>query len=233
MRCLLIDDEAPARHELRQLLSVHLDVEIVGEAANVADALALAARHRPDLVLLDIQLRGESGFDFVAALPDDHPHRIVFVTAYDEHAVRAFECNALDYLLKPVLPARLAATLRRAQPARLLPARADDSVFVKDGSLARFVRWTEIVHIESEGNYTRVHLDDASAPLMLRPLKEWLDLSPPALFVQIHRTLLVRRSAIHGIRQVSEDRRLLVLANHRELPIGRSYWPAVRALLLR
>ena len=233
MRCLLIDDEAPALLELRQLLSVHPDVEIVGEATNVTDALALASRHRPDLVFLDIRLRGESGFDFIAALPDDHPHRIVFVTAYAQHAVRAFECNALDYLLKPVLAGRLAATLRRAEPFRPLPARADDSVFVKDGGLARFVPWTEIVHIESEGNYTRLRLEDGGSPLILRPLKDWQELAPPGLFVQIHRALLVRPAFIQGVRQISENRRVLLLTNQRELPIGRSYWPAVRALLQR
>src|SRR5688572_23628454 len=110
MRCLIVDDEAPARLEMRRLLSAHPGVEVVGEAGDVRTALELHSRLRPELIFLDIQLRGETGFDFVAAMGEGEA-RIVFVTAYDQHALRGFECNALDYLLKPVHPERLKSTL--------------------------------------------------------------------------------------------------------------------------
>ena len=240
IRCLLIDDEAPARLELRQLLSVHPDVEIVGEAASVHEGLALTAALTPDLVFLDIQLRAETGFDFIAHLPASAPGsantpRIIFVTAHDQHAIRAFECNALDYLLKPVHPARLAHALRRVTPPPppALALSETDRVFIKSGSTARFVPWSELLHIETEGNYTRAHLVNGTSLLVLRPLKEWLELAPPAAFLQVHRTSIVRRAAIRQIRTAADDRKLLVLANAAELPVGRSYWPIVKATLAR
>lgn len=231
MRCLVIDDEAPARLELRRLLTAHPGVEVVGEAARVTDALVLVETLRPDLVFLDIQLRGESGFDFVARLPADAPFRVVFVTAFDRHAIRAFECNALDYLLKPVLASRLAATLRRAAPLARLAPRRDDSVLVKTGNVARFVRWNDIVAVVSEGNYTRLHFAAGDTALVLRPLKEWAELAPARFFVQIHRAVLVQPIVVTGVRQISEDRRLALLANGKELPVGASYWPSLRNLL--
>jgi two-component system LytT family response regulator len=112
MRCLIVDDEAPARRELKQILSVYPEIEVVGEAGDIDSSLRLADKLRPDVIFLDIRLRSEEGFDFIHRSTIPLPH-VVFVTAHDEYAVRAFECHALDYLLKPVHPDRLAATLER------------------------------------------------------------------------------------------------------------------------
>lgn len=232
MRCLILDDEELARRELRHLLEAYPWIEIVGEAANVEEAMALAASRRPEAVFLDVELQGETGFDFLSRLPEPLP-RIVFVTAYDEYAVRGFECNALDYLLKPVHPERLAETiarLRRQTPPRR-PADGRDAVFLKIGAAYRFIPWCEVHHVVSEGNYTRVFFEDCPSALVLKPLKEWLDLMPREIFLHVHRTALVRRSAIAEIRHPGRDRRELLLSDGSLIPVGPSHWPALKAAL--
>lgn len=230
MRCLIVDDEAPARHELRQLLSAHPELEIVGEAARIAEALPMCQQLKPDVIFLDIQLRGETGFDLLSHLPEPLP-RIIFVTAYDKHAVRAFECNALDYLLKPVHPLRLRETVSRLQQPATPPPRAlpEDVVLLKIDSSTRFVPWKEIQCVESEGNYTRVTLVNHSQVLVLKTLKEWEDQAPKELFLRIHRTALIRLQAIEELRSSSE----VILTDRGRVPIGRAYWPDLRAMLKR
>jgi len=229
MRCLIIDDEKPAQLEMRRLLSVYPEIEVIGAASNVGDALAICQASRPDLIFLDIQLRGETGFDFLSRLEEPVP-RIVFVTAHDRFAIRAFECNALDYLLKPVHPDRLAQTLRRLhsvprQPPRALP---DDVVLVKMNSSARFLPWREILSVEAEGNYTRLFLVDGTTPLILRPLKEWEELAPLGHFLQVHRSALVFGKAIREIRPTLEGRREVVMNDGRVIPVGRAFWPNLK-----
>lgn len=231
MKTLLVDDEAPARMEMRKLLSLHPEVHVVGEAADVETALQLTESESPDLVFLDIQLAGESGFDYVARVPDSGP-RIVFVTAYDRYAVRAFECNALDYLLKPVHPDRLAETLRRSRassPDR--PAAAEnDAILIKSGPTARLVPWKLIQCIISDGNYTRVVLADGAELSVLRPLKEWLPLTPTDHFLQVHRGALVRREAVREIHRLGEKKLEIRLAGNIRVAVGRDYAAAVRSL---
>lgn len=232
MRCLIIDDERLAREELRHLLSIHRDVEIVGEAGRVKDALELAARRQPSVVFLDVQMQGETGFDFVAQCADPCP-RIIFVTAHDAHAVRGFECNALDYLLKPINPARLAESIERARqhiPLRQA-ATIEDMVLLRIGSTARFVPWRSVQRVATEGDYTRVFLDDGVEGLVLRPLKEWIELAPPGLLVRLHRSWLVRVDAIREVRLTAKDRREAILASGFSVPIGRDFWPAVKELV--
>lgn len=239
MKVIIVDDEAPARAELRNLLSLHPGVEVAGEAAGVAEALELAASVRPDLVFLDVQLRGESGFDFVGRAPAPAPG-IVFVTAHDRYAVRGFECEAVDYLLKPVHPARLAESLRRQErrapgSAAVQPvpsrARAGDLVFLKTDHGARFVPWKDIRCITTEGNYTRVTLSQGDAGLMLRTLKDWQDLAPENQFLQLRRTSLVDPAWIREIQINGPAEREALLADGTKLPVGPSYWPAVKAAL--
>ena len=166
-RALLIDDEPLARMELRRLLAAHAYVTIAGEAGTVADARTRLGRPDYDLVFLDIQLRGGSGFDLLDSV---HPEaQVVFVTAYDRFALRAFEVNALDYLLKPVAAARLATTLQRLGDGRDQPVveaapvtagganqklTTEDRVFVKTGTATRFVPVASICAVRSAENYT-------------------------------------------------------------------------------
>lgn len=231
MRCLIVDDEAPARAVMAKLLAQHDEVQVVGEASDVQSALALTQSEQPEVVFLDINLRGESGFDYIALAPEPQPH-IVFVTAYDQYAVRGFECNALDYLLKPVEAARLAESLSRVHARRPVapPPKDDDLVFLKGPSTGRFVPWRKISHIESDGNYSRIVMDDGMEVQVLRTLKEWLTMAPNGLFLQIHRTVIIRRNAISEIRTTADGRREVVLAAGATLPVGRAYRDSLMSL---
>lgn len=214
------------------MLSVHPDFEVVAETDGVAEAVQMTREFAPDVVFLDVRLRGETGFDYVAQAEEPLPH-LVFVTAFDRYAVRGFECNALDYLLKPVAEARLAETLQRVlrqEPLRQ-KALADDAVFVKVGATARFLPWIEVSHILSEGNYTRVFFERYPSTLVLRPLHEWMALAPEGLFIQTHRTTIVRRSAIEELRGGTTSRYEVVLSDGQILPVGRTYWVTLRELL--
>lgn len=234
MNVLLIDDEEPARIELRRLLSGHVGVVVAGEAATVREALALTESLRPDVAFLDVQLVGESGFDYIARV-SAAATRIVFVTAYDRHALRAFECNALDYLLKPVQPERLAEALRRMRiqeaASRSRPPGEDDAVFIKADAVARFVPWREVQHVTSSGNYTIVHLADEASLIVRRPLKEWLALAPDGMFLHVHRTAMVRCGAIRELLFSGGKKRDLLLHGGAIVPVGREYASSVCAAL--
>jgi two-component system LytT family response regulator len=158
MKALIIDDEPPARRELRRLLADFSWIEIIGEAGNVAQAAAMIEALSPALIFLDIQMPGGSGFDLLACL--DHLPQVIFTTAHDEHAVRAFEVNALDYLLKPIDPARLTAALARVKSAGAAPKPQPESaleqLFVRDGPRCWFVPLREVRLLTSEGNYVRL-----------------------------------------------------------------------------
>lgn len=193
-RALIIDDEAPARADLRALLTAHPHVTIVGEAATVPTARTLLGAAVYDLVFLDIQLFGGSGFDLVPFVRAGA--RIVFVTAFNDHALRAFEVNALDYVLKPVKPERLAASLARAlrsidpTPPAAVGLRRDDKVHLNDGQRARFVSVSEISRVEAEENYTHVQLADGSQMLVRRTIKSWEETLPSPPFQRVHRTTI-------------------------------------------
>lgn len=166
MKALLVDDEPLARRELRRLLGKFAWIEIVGEAANLAEAERQIAELTPDLVFLDVQMPGGSGFDLLARL--SRAPQVIFTTAYDHHAVRAFNVNALDYLLKPVEPERLALALSKLR-ARDGAEPQLEQLFVRDGDRCWFVPLREVRLISSEGNYARLHWND-EAPLLLRSL---------------------------------------------------------------
>jgi two-component system, LytTR family, response regulator len=174
MRAMIVDDEPLARRELRRLLAEFAWIDIVGEAANVGEAAPLIDRLLPELLFLDIQMPGGTGFDLLERL--EHLPRVVFTTAYDKHAVRAFEVNALDYLLKPIEPERLAAAVARAQAAAssTLAAAATsgtvlERLFLRDGERCWFVPLREVKLFAAEGNYVRLSWDKIH-PLLGRPL---------------------------------------------------------------
>ncbi len=216
LQALLIDDEPLARIELRRLLQAHVSIEIVGEADTVNVARERLAQHDYDLVFLDIQLRGGTGFELLDHIPP-YVH-VVFVTAFDGYAIRAFEVNALDYLLKPVTAERLAATLNRinrSSSASVAPATSpespppllgiDDRVFVKSGSTTRFVPVNQIAAISSSENYTNLQLIDGSHLLALRTLKSWEEALPSPIFVRIHRQTLVNLNQVRAIVRSEGD----------------------------
>ena len=182
MKAIIIDDERLARAELRRLLAAHPEIEIAGEACNGDEALALIAQTSPDLLLLDVQMPGMTGFDLLERL-DDVP-QVIFTTAYDAYAIKAFEVNALDYLMKPIPPARLAAALAKVRP-RSGPTRLEH-VFVRDGDRCWIVALPDIFLLESEGNYTRVHFS-GQRPLIRRSLNALEAQLDPAIFFRANR----------------------------------------------
>jgi two-component system LytT family response regulator len=182
MKAVIVDDERLARVELRRLLAAHPEVEIAGEARDGEEALALAAQLSPDLLFLDIQMPQMSGFDLLDRL-EDVP-QVIFTTAYDAYAIKAFEVNALDYLMKPIAPARLAAALAKVRP-RSAPVRLE-RVFVRDGDRCWIVALPDISLLESEGNYTRVHFN-GQRPLIRRSLNTLEGQLDPAMFFRANR----------------------------------------------
>ncbi|MQA38719.1 LytR/AlgR family response regulator transcription factor [Rugamonas aquatica] len=201
MRALIIDDERLARDELRRLLLEHPQVEIVGEAAGVQEGLQQIARLSPELIFLDVQMPDGSGFDLLTAL--EQPPTVIFTTAYDRYAIRAFDVSALDYLLKPVDPPRLAQALQKRLPAPVAaaaepPPPQDGKVFIKDGERCWFVALDDIVLFESEGNYTRVYFDH-HRPLLLRSLSQMEARLDAAKFMRISRSQIVNLARVTGI----------------------------------
>lgn len=217
-RAVIVDDERLARAELRRLLAAH-PLEIVGEAADAPSARALlrdleAAGTPPDVLFLDVQMPGETGFDLLAGL-EAVPPAVVFVTAYDDHALRAFEVSALDYLVKPVAPDRLARALDRLAPpalehdpqdgdleddteSRSGRLRPGDRVFVKDGDRVHFVRLGDVRLFESEGNYVRLY-HGAETSLVLRSLTALEGRLDPAVFFRASRKHVVNLEHVAGI----------------------------------
>lgn len=206
-RALVVDDERLPRVELKALLANHTNVVVVGEAGSVADGIAAINNLSPDLIFLDIQLGAETGFDLLERV--EARFDVVFVTAYDEHAVRAFEVNAFDYLLKPVNPERLASTLRRLEVGGPLPPpgpvgpttrlRAADRLFVQTGDRWRFLQIAAIAAIEGRGDYTRVRTRDGGTLLLPRSMREWEVTLPDHLFVRIHRSTIVNLDEVDRV----------------------------------
>jgi two-component system LytT family response regulator len=238
IRTLLVDDEQPARERLRQLLSAHADVEIVGEAEDGVQAAEQIAALAPDLVLLDIQMPGASGLDVAASLGRPRP-RVVFCTAFDQYAVDAFELSATDYLLKPVNRARLAAALDRvrglgetrtvdralddaARRAPLAPAR----FLARRGARFRIVPVQDVVAFTFEQGIT--HVVTTTEILSMQPtlaaLARRLD---PAEFFQVSRTSIVHLNAIREARPFSDGTGEIVLSTGKTMIVSRRRWRAL------
>jgi len=209
-KAIIVDDEPLVRDDLRYMLRDHPDIEIVGEADGIDAAKAALSEVRPDIVFLDIELRGGSGFDIVPHI--DAATHVIFFTAHDEFAVRAFEVNALDFLLKPVVSDRLAASLDRVRARSagrisatepLNPLKADDHVFIRTDTKQRFVPLGAIVAVSAAGgNYTALHLEDGMHPLVRRTLKQWENILPESLFFRVHRSSIANLNRIKRIEKV-------------------------------
>jgi two-component system LytT family response regulator len=198
MKAILIDDERLARAELRRLLRAHPEIEIVGEAANAVQAEEKLRALKPDLIFLDVQMPGRSGFELLADLADTP--RVIFTTAYDQYALKAFDFGALDYLLKPIEPARLSRALARLQEteepsaeataAGLGPLHENEQVFLKDGERCWLVRVSDIRLLESEGNYARVYFA-GNRPLIPRTLQMLEARLDPQIFFRVSRQHII------------------------------------------
>lgn len=206
-RAIIIDDDKFMRDVLCEMLLAHKEIEIAGEAESMSEAVLLLEDFRPDVVFLDIQLKEETGFDLVPHIdPGTH---IVFFTGYDQYAIRAFEVNALDYLLKPVEAERLAATIKRlkdrfqdreASPELAAPFKESDKVFVRTDNEQRFIDIKNISAVASlGGNYTVLHLIDGSKYVVRRTMKNWETQLPTDIFQRIHRSNIVNLHQINSL----------------------------------
>jgi two-component system, LytTR family, response regulator len=228
MRALIVDDEILARQKLTRMLRAFADVEVVGEAADGAAALTLAAQLEPDVIFLDVQMPEVDGFDVAASLPDDAP-ALVFVTAFDQYALRAFEAEAIDYLLKPVEPERLARTVQRLrEPARgagrphaVTPAH----LLIADRGTTHVVRCADIEWLEAADNYVNVHLPGRNL-LMRRTLAALLDELGPG-FVRTHRGAAVALAAVSAVQPRGKGDATVMLRSGAEAPCSRQYREAL------
>ena len=231
MRVLIVDDEAPARARLRRLLGAATDVEVVGEAADGAQALALAETLCPDALFLDVQMPEVNGFDVAASLPDDGP-ALVFVTAYDRYALQAFDTHAVDYLLKPVAPEKLERALQRlraAQRGPRAPGGTPQTLLIADRGATHVVRCADIDSLRAADNYVEVHFGGRHL-LMRRTLVSLLaDLGPR--FVRCHRSAAVALAAVTAVQPRDKGDATLVLRSGAELPCSRQYRAALLARL--
>ena len=209
MKALIIDDERLARNELRRLLENFPKIEIVGEAANADEAIKMVDDLRPDLLFLDIQMPGKNGFELLEALEEDTIPEVIFTTAYDEYALKAFEYNALDYILKPIDLPRLSEAVHRVfeefdrkhehdsvSERKILGE--NDQVFIKDGEKCWFVKLGKVRLFESMGNYVRLHFDDQK-PLVLKSLNALEDRLDPVSFFRANRKHIINLQWIDKI----------------------------------
>ena len=239
IKSVIIDDEKYIRNDLKYLLRHYPEIEIISEAGRIDEAETILRTTIPDLVFLDIQLMGGTGFDLI---PFIHPNTdIIFITAHDEYAIRAFEVNAVDYILKPVTENRLKTSLERVIPnARHNIKRqakqfsTTDAVYLKTDTGHQFVDINEIVAIISEGgNYTVVRIKEERYVIVRRTLKEWLKLLPEQVFMRIHRASIINTSHIRSIEKDKKGGSYNVSLDHcREpLQVSRRMQPNLRQFL--
>lgn len=240
LRVLVVDDEAPARRKILRLLRQEADVQVVGEADGAEAGVAAISKHKPDLIFLDVQMPGADGFDVVAAIPTENMPRVIFVTAHDKFAVKAFEVHAFDYLLKPFSEERLRAALERVrqelvkssdgfasqlqqlmeqlQRERSVP----DRILVQENGRARFVATREILWVEADGNYVQLHC--AGKTYTLRGTMDSIaGKFDPKLFARINRSSLVRLDAIREMQPWFHGEYNVILQDGTELRWSRRY----------
>jgi two-component system LytT family response regulator len=249
IRVLIVDDEPLARERVRNLLKQEPDVEVVGECSDGEEAVETVRRLNPDLLFLDVQMPKLDGFGVLEMLGPEQMPTTIFVTAYDRHALRAFEVHALDYLLKPYDRQRFQTAMERARahlrrpPAgevneRILALLADvqpkrkplDRLVVKSGGRVAFVKMEEIDWIEAAGNYLKLHVGDETHLLRetMNDLEAKLD---PDQFIRIHRSTMVNIERIQELQPLFHGDYVVILRGGKELTLSRSYRSKIEGLL--
>lgn len=230
IKAIIIDDERLARSELKKLLQDFSDIQVMDEAANVDEGVEKIETQNPDLIFLDIQMPGKTGFDLLSEL-DKAPH-VIFTTAYDEYALKAFEVNALDYLLKPIEPKRLADAIHKLQyeiskekndangMLNRGPLTEDDQVFVKDGERCWFVKLSEIRLFESVGNYAKVFFAN-NKPLILKSLNALEERLDERVFFRANRKHIINLRWIEKIEPYFNGGLLVELKGGEKIEVSR------------
>jgi len=224
MKAIIVDDERLARNELKSLLAEFPEVEIVEECNNANSAIMAVDKLKPDVVFLDIQMPGKDGFGVLEEL-DYVPH-VIFVTAYDEYALKAFEVNALDYLLKPIEKDRLRAAIEKVKEEMIEPVAPSDKlglnhqVFVKDGDKCWFVNLSDVPLFESEGNYVRVFFGK-NKPLILKSLNNLANKLDENVFFRANRKFIINLNWIESIENWFNGGLMVKLKNGEQVEISR------------
>ena len=231
LKAMIVDDEPLARLRMRSLLEAHGEIQLMGEADSIDAATTVLEETKPEVVFLDIHLHGESGFELLPHLGEKM--HIIFVTAYDEYAVRAFEANALDYLLKPVSRQRLKQTVQRlvsrvsnheTPDPHLSPLAYDDHVFVRHGSICRFIRVDHILCIQSQGSYAEVRTKEGASALTMRSLKQWEETLDKKHFLRIHRSYLINLNYAQRVEKRSQGHyQIFMTGMEAPLDVSRRY----------
>lgn len=232
MRTLIVDDERLARNELKRLLEPYTKIEIIGEAANAEEALVMIDELQPELLFLDIQMPGKNGFELLSSIEGKTPE-VIFTTAYDEYAIKAFEYNALDYLLKPIDNERLKETIHRIEENQAAPETSagnnervekilgeNDQVFVKDGEKCWFVKLGKVRLFESMGNYVRLHFDDQK-PLVLKSLNNLEERLDSGTYFRANRKHIINLHWIEKIEPWFSGGLLVTLQGGDKIEISR------------
>lgn len=233
VKTIIIDDERLARNELKKMLLEFAEIEVIDEAANAQEGLEKIEKHNPDLIFLDIQMPGKTGFDLLEEL--ERAPKVIFTTAYDEFALKAFEVNALDYLLKPVEPKRLADAIQKLQQdegrevasnngngavVRAGLLNDEDQVFVKDGERCWFVKLNEIRLFESVGNYAKVYFG-SNKPLILKSLNSLEERLDDKVFFRANRKHIINMRWIEKIEPYFNGGLLLELKGGEKIEVSR------------
>jgi two-component system LytT family response regulator len=216
MRALIVDDERIARQELRRLLTTHPAIEIAGEARNGEEALGYIERSIVDVLFLDIHMPGMDAFEFLEKL--DEVPQVIFTTAYDSYALKAFDIGAIDYLVKPIAPERLAASIARLKP----PAATLrlNRLFVKDNNRCWLVEFSDIHLLESEGNYTRLYFGK-ERPLIPRSLASLQERLDPTTFFRADRKHIINLKWVQSVAPKAESGLLVTLKNGLKVEMSR------------
>lgn len=239
MRAIIIDDERLARKELKSLLKDYHEIEIVDECSSPEEALKSIEKHNPDLLFLDIQMPEKTGFDLLQEL--DKSPKVVFVTAFDEYAVKAFEVNALDYLMKPVDPERLKETMVKVLSEDIedeelydLPDRgilsSNDQIFIKDGEKCWFIHLKDVRMFESEGNYVRIYFETFK-PLVLKSLNGLEERLDQKLFFRANRKYIINLKWVSHIENWFNGGLQVVLKDGEKVEISRRQAVKFKALM--
>jgi len=205
LTAIIVDDERLARNDLRFMLSYFEKIEVIGEANSISAAQKLITQAIPDVIFLDIQLRGETGFDLLELIPKQI--KIIFVTAYDEYALKAFDVNALDYLLKPVNNVRLAESIERLfddsipEKDSKSPLTIEDRLFLLFNAHYKFIKIESIIYISSAADYSEIHLNDGQVGLVDKPMQEWEDRLPGKSFCRIHRSAIINMDYVIKVEE--------------------------------
>jgi len=227
-KTLIVDDERLARKEMRRLLAEFDEIFVVGEAENLSEAVEIIEKEKPQIVFLDIQLSNENGFELLEKTEQNF--NLIFVTAFDAYAIRAFEVNALDYLLKPVNPDRLAKAIERLkeektdEKSEIRPLEFDDRIFLELGTRSLFLKVNEISHINSAGDYSEIFTISGKKHLIEKPLREWEERLPEKHFLRIHRQTIINLEEIEEIETWFNRTFQVRLKNFRQkLAVSRRY----------